>query len=216
MALGTGALVSRLDILILTFAGRPTEVGLFGVASTLALVPSLLGAYLSPIFAPRIVPLCRDGRFRAFYKTTQLTLWMMGAAVMLVGLLAAPLLIATMLPARYGPSIGIVRVLLPAGVAGFLIFPLTLHFLMFYAPKTFLALDALSLPLVIPAYVYAAQRDGAMGVAWVSAFSTVIKAVIAQIIAVRLAAAVDGNVDVHTARQRAASRAAGIGVAVEG
>jgi O-antigen/teichoic acid export membrane protein len=160
--------------------------------------------------------LCRGGRFGPFYKATQLILWIAGLAILLVGFLAIRPLMTTILPARYAPAIAIVRVLLPAGIAGFLIFPLTLHFLMFYAPRTFLALDALSLPLVVPAYVYAAQRYGAIGVAWVSAFSTVIKAVLAQVIAVRLVGTVDGNVDGPTARQPAASRFADIGVAVEG
>lgn len=211
---GVGALVSRLDILILTSSGRAAEVGLFGVANTVALVPTLLGAYLSPIFAPRIAPLCRDGRFNAFYRSTQAALWIGGALLAAAGFLAAGVLIETILPIRYAGSAEIIRVLLPAGIAGFLIFPLTIHFLMFYAPRTFLALDALSLPALIPAYIWAARQHGALGVAWVTTVSTVLKAAVAQLIALRLATAIDRRAGAAEIRRPAASWFADIGAAV--
>ena len=183
---GIGALVARLDVIVLAAAGAPLDLGLFGVASTVALVPTLLGAYVSPALSPRIVPYCRDRRFPALFAATQSVLF--AAALTMFGLVVviSPTVVASVLPESYMPAIPVIRVLTISGVAGLLTFPLTLHFLLFFSPRLYLTMDIASLPLLIPAYAYAARHHGALGVAWVSAAASVTKAAIAQGFAIRL------------------------------
>jgi hypothetical protein len=88
-----------------------------------------------------------------------------------------------LLPGDYGGTARVVPVLLIAGAAGFVTFHLVLHTLLLLSPRTYLFMDLLTLPILVPMYVVAARRSGAIGVAWVTAVATVIKACIAQIAA---------------------------------
>jgi O-antigen/teichoic acid export membrane protein len=176
-----GALVARLDFIVLAAAGSPVDLGLFGIASTVAMIPSLAGAYLAPSFSPRIVPFCRDGRFEALFATTQKSLIAAAAVMFTLVAFAMPMVIGTVLPPSYAPAVAVVRVLVVSGLAGFVTFPLTLHFLLFYSPRTYITMDVISVALLVPAYGYAAIHFGALGVAWVTAVATVTKAAIAQL-----------------------------------
>jgi O-antigen/teichoic acid export membrane protein len=178
---GVGVLVARLDLLVLGAAGEPAELGLFGIASTVAMIPMLGGAYLAPALSPRIVPSCRDGHFAALFATTQKMLLAAAVTMFVVIALTVPMLVNAVLPASYAAAIPVVRVLLVSGLAGFVTFPLTLHFLLFFSPRTYVAMDLASFPLLLPVYVYAAREYGALGVAWVSAAANATKAAIAQV-----------------------------------
>jgi PST family polysaccharide transporter len=186
-----GAVVARLDLLVLAAAGEPHDLGLFGIASTVAMVPTQLGAYLAPSLTPRIVPYCRDGRFAALFVTTQTVLVGAALAMLAAALLIVPAGVAAVLPPSYARAVPVASVLMLSSVAGFVTFPLTLHFLLFFSPRTFVAMDLASLPLLVPAYAYAARHHGALGVAWVTAVAGVTKAAIAQARAVRLMRRID-------------------------
>jgi O-antigen/teichoic acid export membrane protein len=178
-----GAIVARLDLLIIGAFGTSTDAGIFGAASTIALVPTWLGAYLAPVFSARILPYCRDQRLEPLFRSVQSSLIVLAIAGVAVGAIAGPVLIERLLPGEYAAARDVVPVLLVAGAAGFVTFPLVLHTLLFLSPRTYLVIDIASLPILIPLYVIAARRSGAIGVAWVTAVSAFIKAAIAQVAA---------------------------------
>jgi O-antigen/teichoic acid export membrane protein len=184
-----GAIVARLDVIILAIASSPADVGLFGLASMAALMPALLGAYIAPALTPNIVPLARRGAFLPFFARIQTALIALAVVIVAASVMVLPSAVAWGLPVSYRPVTRVVEVMILSGVAGLVTFPMTLHFLLFFRPRFYVLMDLASLPLLIPAYSWAARHHGALGVAWVTAASNVIKAAIAQAAAVRLARA---------------------------
>jgi hypothetical protein len=178
-----GAVVARLDLLVLGAVAGVREAGIFAAASTLALVPTMLGAYLAPAFSARILPYCQEGRLDAFLLRMQATLIAVAIAGTAIGIAVIPVMTNVFLPGDYGDTASVVPVLLIAGAAGFVTFPLVLHTLLLLSPRTYLLMDLLTLPILVPMYIVAARRSGAVGVAWVTAGATVVKACVAQIAA---------------------------------
>ena len=178
---GVGAIVARLDLLIIGAVASVSEAGIFGAAATLALAPTTLGAYLAPVFSARILPYCREQRLRSLLRDVQRGLVALAVAGAAFGVIAGPYLIERLLPADYSNVSAVLQVLIVAGAAGFVTFPLVLHTLLFLSPRTYLLIDLVSIPLLVPAYVIAARQSGALGVASVTAVSAVTKAAIAQI-----------------------------------
>ncbi len=183
---GVGAIVARLDVLVLAVASTPAEVGVFGLASLVALSPMLLGAYMSPALTPHIVPLAQEGRLLPFFVRTQAAVIAAGIVVVVGGAAVLPSLIGVAFPATYAPAVPVVQVLLLSGAAGLVTFPMTLHLLLFFRPRFYVGMDLASLPLLLAAYAWAARHHGALGVAWITAGANVAKAAIAQIAAVRI------------------------------
>jgi O-antigen/teichoic acid export membrane protein len=177
---GVGALVARLDLLLLGVVATSRETGILAAAATVALAPTWLGAYLAPVFTGRILPYCRERRLQRFFRDVQLGLLVLAVIGAAVGVVAAPVAIGHLLPPSYAPAAGVVPVLLTAGAAGFFTFPLVLHTLLFLSPRTYLVMDLVSLPVLIPLYLVAGREAGALGVAWVTAGSAVLKACIAH------------------------------------
>ena len=175
-----GAIVARLDLLLIGAFGTAHDAGIFGAASTIALAPTWLGAYLAPVFSARILPYCRDQRMQPLFRTVQSGLVMVAVVGVAFGAVAGPALIERLLPAEYAAAGEVVPVLLIAGAAGFVTFPLVLHTLLFLSPRTYLTIDLASLPVLIPLYVVAARQSGAIGVAWVTAVAVLVKAAIAH------------------------------------
>ena len=203
---GVGALVARLDILLLGIIATSRETGILAAASTVALAPTWLGAYLAPVFTGRILPYCRERRLQRFFRDVQLGLLALAFFGTAVGVVAAPIVVGRLLPPAYAPASGVVPVLLLAGAAGFFTFPLVLHTLLFLSPRTYLVMDLVSLPVLIPLYLLAGHQAGALGVAWVTAGSAVLKACIAHAAA---------NAAIHREETRVSGLSAfsGVGVA---
>src|SRR5262249_55405286 len=61
--LGVSSLVARLDMFFLAFRTDPVQLGVYGAGLTIATIPEIIGAYLAPVFLPRILPACRAGVF---------------------------------------------------------------------------------------------------------------------------------------------------------
>lgn len=184
---GVGTLVARLDIFLLGVVAGPYEVGLLAAAVTVAVVPEMMGAYLAPVFTPRILTACREGTFRELFTRVQLALIALSGVLVIVAILLTRPVMSLLVPAEYAASADVALVLIPGALAGLVTFPLTFHFLMFVRPRVFLMMDLVSLPFLVVAYIYAAGAYGALGVAWVSTMSRVAKASVAQGIALRLA-----------------------------
>jgi O-antigen/teichoic acid export membrane protein len=179
-----GAVVARLDLLLIAVIAGTREAGIFSAASTLALAPTWLGAYMAPAFSARILPYCREGRMARWLRDVQVVLLVLAAFGVTVGVLIGPTLMQHVLPATYNEAHGVFAVLLLAGAAGFVTFPVVLHTLLFLSPRTYLVIDLVTLPILVAAYVVAGRRAGALGFAWVTACAAVGKACVAQLVAV--------------------------------
>ncbi|MDQ3149102.1 MAG: hypothetical protein M3Q38_04165, partial [Chloroflexota bacterium] len=172
--------MARLDLLVLSLVSTPRETGILAAAATVAMAPTWLGAYLAPAFTGRILPYSRTRRLQPFFRGVQWGLLALAVIGTVLGIVAGPTIVAHVLPPEYGATREVVPVLLAAGAAGFFTFPLVLHTLLFLSPRTYLAMDLISLPVLLMLYVIAARRAGALGVAWVTAGSAVVKAYVAH------------------------------------
>lgn len=185
--LGVGGLVSRLDIFVLAFTRSSAELGMYGAAQSIAIIPEILSAYIAPALTPRIMPLCREGKFYDFYKRFYLYAYAAVFVGTAVALLSAGPVISRLLPAAYRQSVELVQVLAPGYIATFLLFPLTLNFMLFFAPRTFLWYDLSTAPVLAAAYYWGSIHHGMYGVALVCLFARVLKVVIMQTLGTRLA-----------------------------
>jgi len=180
------SLVSRLDVIILSIAGTPAQLGIFGSALAVATVPEIAATYLAPAFLPRIGPYCRQGIFLSFFKRFHLALM----AVLVPGFVLAAFLVMKagpyILPPKYSYALPLIMALLPGTVATASLFPISLNFLMLRNSKIFLWNDLVSFPFLIIAYWMAASK-GLLSVALVTTAFRLVKTVIVQNKALQLA-----------------------------
>jgi O-antigen/teichoic acid export membrane protein len=93
-----GAIVARLDLMLIGAFGTPTDAGIFGAASTIALAPMWLGAYLAPVFSARILPYCRDQRLELLFRSVQRSLIALAIVGVAIGAIAGPWVLERLLP----------------------------------------------------------------------------------------------------------------------
>ncbi len=174
-------LVSKLDLLMLPVVTRDLhEVGIFAGALVLTMIPELLGVYLSVVFSPRIMPYCREGRFADFFRRFQVGFTGFALMLLAVAFFSLGFLREHLLPGSFAPSATVFLILLPGALAAMVSFPLTIQFLMFVRPAFLVAMESILLLPVGVAYYYAIRDHGAVGAAWVTTASRVLKAVLAQ------------------------------------
>ena len=174
------ASVSRLDVFLLTSWSSLSEVGVFAGAQVFALIPELLGGYLAVVLGPRVVPYCLEGRFGSFFRRFQ-PLMISGCALLYVAGFAAVRLVApVVLPAAFIRSAPVLLILLAGAIASMAAFPVTYTFLLFVRPRFLFSMELLASPLLILLYYYTIPAYGAVGAAWVTSASRLIKAAIAQ------------------------------------
>jgi O-antigen/teichoic acid export membrane protein len=183
---GVGALASRTEYFSLAASRQPLELGLYGASQVLAATPELVASYSSTVLSPRILPAIREGRFQTLFLRTSLACLALASIGAVVGVLLAEPVIRAILPTSYHSAIPVAKILLPGYFATGMLFPLTLSFLVFKKPRIFLLYDALSLPVLAVAYYFAGVRYGAVGVAWLSSASRILKFIVIQILAWRL------------------------------
>jgi O-antigen/teichoic acid export membrane protein len=187
VTIALSAVIGRLDLFMTQVAGNSVEAGLFGAAMVIALIPEMIGSYLTPVFSPRIIRWRQQGTLYSFYRSFQILLWIACAVGLAAALLFSGKIIPLVFPARFAGSSQIVQVLLPGAFAGLVTFPLTLSLLTFFAPRTFIVFDSISLPFLAGGYYLLAQSHGALGVAFLSSISRVVKMLYLQVVAIRVA-----------------------------
>lgn len=173
-------LVFNQDMFFLATLRGPAQVGILRASYTIAFIPELLGTFLSQAIAPRIVPLMRAGQLPEFYRKFQLVAAVAGLLALAAGLLLADPIITRLFPASYHQSIRVIEILLPAGVASLIGYPLTLSLLIFRKPKVFLVVDAILAPFMAAGYYFAARSNGVEGVAWVTTIARLLKFIATQ------------------------------------
>jgi O-antigen/teichoic acid export membrane protein len=183
-------LVSNQDMYFLALRRGMADVGILRASYTIAFIPELLGTYIGQAVIPRIVPLCQKGEFQDFYRRFQRWALVGGLVVLTAGLLLVDPVVTRLFPPSYREALKTIKILLPAGVASLIGYPLTLNFLIFYEPKVFLFVDAALAPCMAAGYYFAA-RQGVVAVAWVTCIARLVKFAVTQIYGLRLAGRVN-------------------------
>ncbi len=140
----------------------------------------LIGAYLSPVFLPRIMPAYTAGRFREFFHRFHVVVFAIAGSLLLIALVVGRPVLLRFLPMQYQPSIGIVLILIPGALAVASYIPLTLNFLLIMRPRIFLVLDSIAAPLLAAAYYFFTPTHGAQAAAWITCVYQLVKASIVQ------------------------------------
>lgn len=181
-----GSIASRMDVFFVSSFASVAEAGIYGAAQMFALVPHLLGTYLSAVFSPRVLPMWRDGQLPQAYFRYQVALSV--AALLLYGgaWVAIGPLSAAVLPDTYRRSVDVALVLLPAGLVALVNFPWTIPFLLYTRPKTLLAVDCVAIPAMAAVFAFAIPRSGASGAAAVSSAFAILRLVFYQGLAWRV------------------------------
>lgn len=184
---GVAAVLGGMDIFMLSALSSTEDAGILAGGQMFAMIPELLGSYMTVVLAPRVIPYCRAGNFFPFFRTFQLAC-IGGAVALYFGFLfGEDLLEVYLFPESFALSSDVVLILLPGALASMVTFPLTLPFLLFIRPKYFVTLDALTLPFITIAYYVVIERYGVLGAAWVTSSSRFAKLLFTQIVAWRLA-----------------------------
>lgn len=183
---GLGSILNRLDMIILGMVSNARELGMYGAALALAIVPEILATYTAPVLLPRILPSRENGTLKRLFVSVH-GLFYAGAIVALLTVWFLPESIFTLIfPARYAESIGVLRYLLPGLLASASLLPLTLNLILLTRPKIFLYVDLATVPLLLGSYIWFGGLYGAIGVAASLAVVRVSKMLVIQTAAWRM------------------------------
>lgn len=191
MTFATSAVLSRVDVLLLTQWSQLEQVGIFAAAQVFAAIPEMLGMWLSVVLSPRVLPAAREGLLRALLLRMQMVLAALAVAVALVAMVLLHGQ-AGWLPEGYVRMADVLMPLLIGALAGLMAMPLVVPTVMFTRPAFVVAYDLLSLPLLLWAYHLAITQSGAVGAAWVNAGSRILKTVLLHAMAWKWAGAPQG------------------------
>lgn len=168
------ALLSRVDILLLTQWSDMEQVGLFAGGQIYAQIPELLGTYLAVVFAAKVAPYSADGRLAGLMRKVQPAMLVLALGTLAMAVLALQFG-EHWLPAAYTRSGEVLLLLLAGTLAAMSAFPLVIPYVMFAKPTFIFKLDLLSLPLMLVGYWLAIRDHGAIGAAWVTGIGRLVK-----------------------------------------
>jgi len=181
-----GTLASRTDMFFVTTFVGVAEAGIYGAAQMFAIVPQLLGSYAAAVFSPKILTLWKQGELRRMYPRYQGLLFLLAVVLYgLVWILTGPFG-SVLFPAAYGRSSTIVLILLPAGLAAMINFPLTIPILLYTRPRFLMIVDLISIPLLTLTYSLALPGKGAAVAAAICSGWAVLRLLFYQGLALRL------------------------------
>ncbi len=189
-----GTLLAKIDLFIIAKYMHMDDVGIFSSAYNLAIIPELFGSYIAILLSPRIMPYLKQGCFYQRYKKIQFFLYITAILGFVILYWFISLDFLYFLPQDYQQAPELISILLIGSFAGFITFPITLTFMMFNKPKFIILIDIISLPLLSLCYYYALKSHGLMGVAWVTALSHTIRAIIIQAYSFTLARKLDNSI----------------------
>ncbi len=175
------SIIGRADIFAVTLFCNIDEVGVFSAGHTIAMIPLMLGFYLSIIFSPRVMPVCRAGKFFGLLCAVQLPLFLVSLVGYAIFFWCQEFVTEDLLPETYAASSQVILILLPAALVGMMSYPLAVSFLMFIRPRFIVTVDLALLPLQLISYAIFVPRDGAVGAATVTAMFGFIRSGIAQV-----------------------------------
>lgn len=190
-----GGLTTRMDVFFVSSLAGVAEAGIFTAAQAMVMPAQLLGAYLAVVFGPRIMPQFENGSLGSFYRRFQGAAMLLSAACYVMVLVGITWIAPILFPPVFQRSVPVLLILLPAALAAFINFPLTVSLLLFLKPKLVLAIDAMAVPILCSAYSWAIPRHGALGAAFVTTSYALVKTIFLQVTAWRLLALPKPGVD---------------------
>jgi hypothetical protein len=131
------------------------------------------------------MPYWEAGKLGPFFRRYHFSAFLACIVIYGIARLTLQVFAPTLLPHAFVRSQQVILILLPGAIAGFLIFPLTIPFLMFLRPRFLFAMDALALPFLLIAYRFAIPAHGITGAAWVTSSYGCLKAAVALTLAWR-------------------------------
>jgi O-antigen/teichoic acid export membrane protein len=177
------SVVGRLDMIVLSAWSDLRNVGIFAGGQAFAMIPEMLGSYLSIVLGPRVIPCCKQGQFGRLFYRFQSAIVIAALTLLVVVLLSFNRMSAYILPPSFSQSAQVFLVLLPGALAALVSFPLTYTLLMFARPRFLFLMDACTAPILLIVYCWVVPAHGAVGAALVTSASRVGKAGIAQAVA---------------------------------
>jgi O-antigen/teichoic acid export membrane protein len=181
-----GSTVARMDVFFVSALAGAGQAGIFSAANTFALIPQLLGMYMSVVLTPRIMPLWNEGRLATVYKKSQLSLGIVCIVILLVAEIGFPHVAQWLLPVSFSQAVGVFLLLLPAALCSLLNFPWTVSLLLFLRPRSLLAMDLAGLLILPLLYSFAVRSAGATGGALITSGFALVKTVAMQRLAWRV------------------------------
>lgn len=181
-----GSLLSRMDLFFVSAFAGVQEAGIYSAAQIFALLPALMGLYISAVFSPRVMPLWQQGKLRPIYMRYQVGLLVLALLIYLVSLFLLPRVTSHILPASFRRSNAVILALLPAGLCSFLSFPWTIPFLLYLRPRLLVVIDCIALGILAPLYIQIARHAGALGVAALTSGAMAVRTSIHQWLAWRM------------------------------
>lgn len=182
---GLGSVLNRLDMVILGIVSNTRELGMFGAALAIAIIPEILATYTSPVLLPRILPSRTEGTLKKLFLSVNSLFYASALIALLFVWLVPDSLFFLIFPTRYADSIGVLRFLLPGLLASASLLPLSLNLLLLTKPRIMLYIDLATAPLLIGSYFFFGEAYGAIGVAFSLTVVRILKMIAAQIFAWR-------------------------------
>jgi O-antigen/teichoic acid export membrane protein len=182
----TGTVIGRMDLFLVSSLSGVSTAGIYSAAQVIALVPQLIGSYIAVVFSPRIMPMWEQGTLPKLFKDVQLGIACCAVLIYMATFALLPRVSGVLFPQAFQRSVPVILALLPSGLCALINFPLTLLLLLFLRPRLLVALDCISLPFLLVAYLWAIRNYGVMGAATVTTAAALLKTAFMQIAAWRL------------------------------
>jgi O-antigen/teichoic acid export membrane protein len=180
-----GTLLGRVDLWFVAHYTNLRDTGIYSAAQVLALIPPMLGTYLSVVLSPRVVRMFREGKLLRFSLQMQALLIGTGVLSYVLALFVLPRL-TSLFPGRFHDALPIFLLLLPGSLAGMISFPLTITTLMFLRPRFLFLMDCATAPLILLSYVTLLPRHRLIAAAWIFSCAALGRAVVAQIVSISI------------------------------
>ncbi|WP_156323534.1 hypothetical protein [Bosea sp. AAP35] len=183
-----GAVIGRLDLLLMGWLSNAQELGQYGAAANFAVAPELVGTYLGIALLPTLVSHVQAGLGRRFLVQSHAV--MLSAALSMYAaafVLAEPLLLRYA-PQAYASMVPLLLILLGGTLAGMLTTPLALPLVLLTQKDFLLKTDFVVAPVAFLAYWIAIPAFGAMGTATVATAVHVVRSIAVHAMAWRLSA----------------------------
>ena len=181
-----GSILSRMDVFFVSGFAGVSQAGIYSAAQIFALLPALMGLYMSAVFSPRIMALWQEGKLKRFYIRYQAGLVALAVLIFLSAMVYLNSIAGLLLPASYHESTGVILALLPAGLCSMITFPLTIPLLLYSRPKVMLLIDCVGVLILAPIYITVARHGGALGVAKLTSGVMLLRTLIHQWLAWRV------------------------------
>lgn len=161
LALVVAALYERLDLFLVSSFHGAGEAGLYSGLLSLAMIPEVVGSFISTILQPRVVGLYRDGGFKSFQRSVMKVFAQLGVVAGLIILLFGEHIVSWTLGKNYLEAIWAFKLLSIGLLFWLVVTPLSMALVALVTPKSILKVTTGQLILMlvggfllVPAYGY--------------------------------------------------------------